>query len=383
MMAVVHELGGEERRPTYSVEITSLRCQGGKGSYGLVGTFTHRPPGLTNEGPLKEGEMANRTWIKLFCDNWFDGSIRRESLLVRSLFTDILVLAGRLGTTGVISLPGGVCGYSDEQFAKILNISVKDWKGAKDRLSNHPDPKENRIEVNSENVITVLKWDIYQSEYDKRRDRHRNKPRAASDAARSIPDTRAESIAAPEGEGEGEGEKKRSKSKASSDRSDPTSTPGPYPEPQDQPLLDSKGEGAGSKPQVLVDAWNVLCPNLPRVGVVSDKRVVKVKARLKQAPIEYWKAVFTKMNTTPFLKGENDRGWKATFDWIINQIENADKVLSGAYDSAPKRRDGRILGGAAPQPGKYAEWERSGVVNLDNPGPEPEPMSEPKHEGRG
>jgi hypothetical protein len=87
--------------------------------------------------------------------------------------------------------------------------------------------------------------------------------------------------------------------------------------------------------------------------------VAKVKARLKQSPIDYWRTVFTKMNTTPFLKGENDRGWKATFDWIINQIENADKVMSGAYDSAPKRQD-RILGGAAPQPGKYSDWGKAG-----------------------
>ena len=282
--------------------------------------------------------MGSRTWIKIFCDSWFEGSIRQESPLVRSVFTDLLALAGRLGETGTISLPGGICGYTNEQIAAILNITVAEWLQAKDRLANRPEPSENRIQVCAGNIVKIMNWSRYQSEYERRRDRHRT----------SSTDMRSDTIAAPrravkradtmsaqeregEGEGEGEGEKKRSKSKASSDKSDPTSTPGPDPEPQDQPLPDSKGGRSGTQPQALADAWNEICINLPRVGVVSDKRVAKVKARLKQAPIDYWRTVFTKMNTTPFLNGENDRGWKATFDWVIKNDENADKVMSGAY----------------------------------------------------
>lgn len=303
----------------------------------------------------------SRTWIKIFCENWIEGPIRQETPLVRSVFIDLLALTGRLSNTGTISLPGGG-GYTHEQLAKMLNISIKEWKYAVDRLSNHPSPEENRIMVDTSNEITILNWSKYQAEYEKRRDRNRNKQHyfvdhTENNTVKSNAVKHAVKLAALEKEGkrvEGDKKDKEKDQNLSSDRSGLPSTSGPYPEPQDQPLPDSKGEGAGSKPQVLVDAWNEICTNLPRVGVVSDKRVVKVKARLKQCPLEYWKAVFTKMNTTPFLKGENDRGWKSTFDWIINCVENADKVMAGAYDGVPRgNRSGRVRGAAEYQPGEY------------------------------
>jgi len=103
-----------------------------------------------------------------------------------------------------------------------------------------------------------------------------------------------------------------------------------------------------------------------KVDQMSDQRMKKATLRLKQAPIEYWRSVFEKINATPFLVGEGDRGWKATFDWIINNIDNADKVISGAYSGTPKKAGqyDRILGGAEHKPGEYAYLGKAGDRNA-------------------
>lgn len=109
--------------------------------------------------------MGGRTWVKIFTDNWFEGTIRSESPIVRAVFVDLLALAGKMGGDGIIRLPGTTIGYTDKQLAAIINIGVPEWLQSKDRLSNHPIDKENRITVTPENVIEIINWSKYQSEY--------------------------------------------------------------------------------------------------------------------------------------------------------------------------------------------------------------------------
>jgi len=119
--------------------------------------------------------MSGRAWVKLYCDNWFSGSIRKETPELRSIWTDLLAFAGRTGDKGVIALPGTNVGYTDNQLAEIFNVPVELWMICKQRLSNHPGGEdEDRIYVSESNVITILHWDEYQSEYDKRREKDRH-----------------------------------------------------------------------------------------------------------------------------------------------------------------------------------------------------------------
>ena len=37
------------------------------------------------------------------------------------------------------------------------------------------------------------------------------------------------------------------------------------------------------------------------------------------------------MQASSFLKGDNDRGWKASFDWIFENNKNWVKVFEGNY----------------------------------------------------
>lgn len=150
-----------------------------------------------------------RTWIKLFCDQWLRGSIRKESIEVRAIFADLLTMAGdsafgdpNVASNGFIQLADDV-GFTDETISGILNVSLETWLRVKDRLSNHPDPKENRIQVVSLSQgfsVKILNWEKYQSEY-----RRQRKYREAKKEERSPtpPKEEKEDIDI-EGEGEGE-----------------------------------------------------------------------------------------------------------------------------------------------------------------------------------
>jgi hypothetical protein len=125
--------------------------------------------------------MGGRTWVKIFTDKWFEGTIRQESALVRGVFVDLLALAGKLGDDGKIRLPGTTIGYTDLQVAAILNIGVPEWVQSKDRLSNHPIEKENRITVTPDNVIEIINWGTYQSEYSRQKGyRYKLQPKVTS-----------------------------------------------------------------------------------------------------------------------------------------------------------------------------------------------------------
>jgi hypothetical protein len=104
-------------------------------------------------------------------------------------------------------------------------------------------------------------------------------------------------------------------------------------------------EGKGSEvaspppPQILADLWNQVCENLPKVRGLPENRAAKVRARMKAQPeLTFWVGVFRKCNSTPFLMGHNDRGWKATFDWVIENDSNALKAIEGKYDGTGKPR---------------------------------------------
>ena len=138
--------------------------------------------------------------------------------------------------------------------------------------------------------------------------------------------------------------------------------------------------GRTPTPQEFVDLWNQVCGDLPKVNTLSDSRVRKIRLCLKQQSIDCWRTVFERMNRTPFLKGEGDRGWRANFDWIINNAENADKVMSGSYDRAPRKTE-KVKeagfywvdnGAKFPYPlDGDSELVSSGRVEW-HPGPEPE-----------
>jgi len=94
---------------------------------------------------------------------------------------------------------------------------------------------------------------------------------------------------------------------------------------------------ASSADADLPSLWNRVCTSLPKCSKLTPKRKAWIKARLKEHSPDAWKGIFARIEASPFLTGQNDRGWKASFDWIIKSPDNAVKVLEGRYDSSGRQ----------------------------------------------
>ena len=130
--------------------------------------------------------MGSRTWIKLYCDKWLNGTIREESLEVRAVWVDLLVLAGsgKYGDSGEIKITDSV-GLLDQQIADLLQISTRKWKIISKRLQ-----ETDRICINQRNVLGIKNWSKYQSEYERTKP-YRNRVESAESTVESTPESTA------------------------------------------------------------------------------------------------------------------------------------------------------------------------------------------------
>lgn len=92
-----------------------------------------------------------------------------------------------------------------------------------------------------------------------------------------------------------------------------------------------------SSSDAVVRLYNDLCPSLPSVITLSNKRKRDTEARLKEYTLDDFRKAFMKVENTAFLRGENERGFRATFDWLIKD-GNMAKVMDGNYDDRPNKQ---------------------------------------------
>jgi len=93
--------------------------------------------------------------------------------------------------------------------------------------------------------------------------------------------------------------------------------------------LESSDDAPAPLIQDLIDLWNEVCPphKLPKVERISKKRKTAARMRLQEIPeLEKWRAVFEYLVSTPFYLGENPRGWRADFDFIMRP-DKAQRIL--------------------------------------------------------
>lgn len=79
--------------------------------------------------------------------------------------------------------------------------------------------------------------------------------------------------------------------------------------------------------------YNSIANRLPKATKLTESRKKKIKTRLSEMNIEDWKKVFEKLEASDFCCGNNDRNWKASFDWLLANDTNAIKVIEGKYDN--------------------------------------------------
>lgn len=119
---------------------------------------------------------------------------------------------------------------------------------------------------------------------------------------------------------------------------------------EDEDTNENKKGGSGEKSKTpknekidfdkITKIFNETCLELPDVQKLTDKRKTAVKARVKEYQPEdveiFFQTVFGKVSENKFLNGDNDRGWKADFDWILNP-NNLIKILEGNYNGKAKQ----------------------------------------------
>ena len=95
----------------------------------------------------------------------------------------------------------------------------------------------------------------------------------------------------------------------------------------DNPKVDEQ------KPKQVIDLYHQICTSLPKVVKLTESRKKSINARFKEGiTLEMFKEAFTKAQNSSFLTGNNDRGFKADIDFLIN-ANSLTKTLEGKYDN--------------------------------------------------
>lgn len=103
--------------------------------------------------------------------------------------------------------------------------------------------------------------------------------------------------------------------------------------------LESNREAAASLSPAPVpyskikELYNSICTAYPKCTAMSEARKKAIAARIHSGyTVDDFQLVFEKAQASSFLKGSNNRNWRASFDWLIKD-SNMAKVLDGNYDN--------------------------------------------------
>jgi hypothetical protein len=79
-----------------------------------------------------------------------------------------------------------------------------------------------------------------------------------------------------------------------------------------------------------------------KVQRLTDQRRVALRARLADVGgLDGWRAAVEKAAANGFLCGENERGWKLDFDFLIKP-KNLTKIMEGGYDRSARTPTGNV-----------------------------------------
>lgn len=196
-----------------------------------------------------------------------------------------------------------------------------------------------RYEVDGRIYIQIRKWDEHQDGLHKRVRSEFPEPPTPS------PELPGTSRNFPELPGSSRVEEKRreveQEQKHISPNGEKSSTPSAAedPSPPEAEAVQSHNGRTSIPFAAIVDAWNETCGDvLPQVRQTTEDRRRKIRARVAAAPerrdMDWWREYFGRIRASPFLRGENDRGWRADFDWALRSETVVARVLEGRYHGA-------------------------------------------------
>jgi hypothetical protein len=128
-----------------------------------------------------------------------------------------------------------------------------------------------------------------------------------------------------------------------------------------RPLLKPETPGFAHTAEDLLEIYERERGELPAAGELTpERRRACERWPAKGFTREEFREAVRRAASTPFLAGDNPRGWQASFDWLIAKRINMLKVLCGDYDdrraragksSAEKSVLADLYAGAGPRPG--------------------------------
>ena len=130
--------------------------------------------------------------------------------------------------------------------------------------------------------------------------------------------------------------------------------------PSEQPPDDDPVEQA-------VAIYNAIAPNAgwPKADRVTPQRRQSLRARLRDCGgLDGWRQAMERAARSAFLRGENDRGWRASLDFFL-QAKSFTKLMEGAYDG---RSAIATSANRQSEPAVTAEqWDRFIARHRDDP----------------
>lgn len=87
------------------------------------------------------------------------------------------------------------------------------------------------------------------------------------------------------------------------------------------------------KPEHVVEVWNERAPTwgLAPIRKLTPQRRRKLQTRIRENSIDEFTEAISAIGRSPFLRGENGRGWRADFDWML-EPKNFTKLTEGTFD---------------------------------------------------
>lgn len=90
----------------------------------------------------------------------------------------------------------------------------------------------------------------------------------------------------------------------------------------------------------IKELFRDILPELPQITTYTKSREDTVRARWKENPtLDYFEKYFKQVKESDFLMGNNDKSWKAYFDWLMKP-SNMSKVIEGNYINHKNKKPG-------------------------------------------
>lgn len=289
--------------------------------------------------------MASMTWIKIVTTIFDDEKIKiidsfpdRDALLV--IWFKILCQAGKSGCGGLLVLADRIP-LSEEMLSTVFNRPVNTV-----RLALKTFQKFGMIEITQEKIISVPKWEKYQQadylEIKKEQDRIRQRRHRDQIKLIGKNDLSRDNSVTVTSDKSHDGHMTVTLCHAADIDIDKEEDKD---KDKEEDIVEIAKNAITDPPSHerspnLPELWKTYCPSLPQIREISEQRRRKIKTRLEEHPNEkWWIEVFKNLENSDFCKGSNRDGWKATFDWLIHNQENAIKVLEGKYSNNPRRQN--------------------------------------------